>query len=393
MPAPNRVTYIGLAHSRRGAVRFGIRETDRLAHIYIIGKTGTGKSTLLLSMAAQDLASGQGVFLLDPHGDLAEALYGLALRSGRTDVRYWNVPDPDSGFGYNPLRHVRADKIPLAVSGLLDAFKKYWSDAWGVRMEHVLRNALYALIEQRGSVLSDILRLLSEKEYRRSCALHLTNEPVKTFWLREFPAYSDRYRIDSIAPIQNKVGAFLADPVLNRILTKPADDIHLRRLMDEGGVLILNLAKGRIGEDSANLLGSLMIATLNVAAFSRADIGSGERRPFYVYIDEFHSFTTSSIASMASELRKYGVGMALANQHLHQLDPDIRHGVLGNAGTLISFRVGTEDAVILSREFMPVFQAGDLLTLPNHWIYLKLLVDGMPTAPFSATTLPSPTLP
>lgn len=386
MYARPEVTYIGNADSRRGVVQFGIKAPDRLAHVYVIGKTGTGKSTLLVSMATQDIARGDGVFFLDPHGDAAEELRAAAARVGRPVV-YWNVPDPASSFGYNPLRHVRDDKIPLAVSGLLSAFKKYWVDAWGVRMEHVLRNALYALIEQRGSVLSDILRLLTDKDYRRACAGKITNEPVKTFWLREFPAYSDRYRVDSIAPIQNKVGAFLADPVLNRILTRPGEDVHLRRLMDEGSVVILNLAKGRIGEDSANLLGSLMIATLHVAAFSRAEVASGERRPFYAYLDEFHSFTTSSIASMASELRKYGVGMILANQHLHQLEPDIRHGVLGNTGTLICLRVGHEDAAVLSREFVPIFQATDLLTLPNYTMYLKLLVDGTPTAPFSATTL------
>jgi hypothetical protein len=186
------VTMLGLAHSRNDHIRFGIREADRLSHVYIIGKTGTGKSTLLLSMAKQDLASGQGLFVIDPHGDLAADLYQLALGSGRRDIAYWNVPDPASPYGYNLLRHVRADKIPLAVSGILDAFKKFWADAWGVRMEHVLRNALYALIEQRGSVLSDIIRLLTDKEYRRACASILTNEPVKTFWLKEFPAYSDR---------------------------------------------------------------------------------------------------------------------------------------------------------------------------------------------------------
>jgi DNA helicase HerA-like ATPase len=382
-----KVTIIGNAHARYGAVRFGIREADRLSHIYMIGKTGTGKSTLLLSLAKQDLTLGQGLLLLDPHGDLADELHRLALRSGRSDIIYWNVPDPASPYGYNPLRHVRADKIPLAVSGILDAFKKFWPDAWGVRMEHVLRNALYALIEQRGSVLSDILRLLTDKGYRFTCASRLTNVPVKDFWLKEYPAYSFRYRADSIAPIQNKVGAFLADPMLNRILTKPGEDIHLRRLMDDGGVLILNLARGRIGEDSADLLGSLVISTLSVAAFSRAEVSAGDRRPFYAYVDEFHNFTTLSIATMASELRKYGVGLVLAHQHLHQLEPDIRHGILGNAGTLISFRVGAEDAALLAREFTPVFEARDLLSLPNYGIYLKLLVDGMPTRPFSATTL------
>lgn len=378
---------IGIAHSRRGPVRFGIKPGDRLLHVYIIGKTGTGKSTLLKVMAAQDIARGAGLLLIDPHGDLADELYGLAQRSRPEDVTYWNVPDPELPYGYNPLRHVREEKVPLAVSGILDAFRKFWTDAWGVRMEHVLRNALFALIEQRGSVLSDILRLLTDDGYRKSTAATLTNTPVRNFWLKEYPAYSFRYRADSIAPIQNKVGAFLADPVLNRILTKPGTDIHLRRMMDDGAVLILNLAKGRIGEDSANLLGSLVIATLGVAAFSRAEMPGGERSPFYAYIDEFHNFTTAATADMASELRKYGVSLTLANQHLQQLEPEIRHAILGNAGTLISFRTGSEDAALLAREFEPIFKAHDLLTLPNYDIYLKLMVDGSPTRPFSATTL------
>ena len=382
------VTYLGLASSRRGLVRFGIRQADRLSHLYVIGKTGTGKSTLLLTMAKQDITSGRGLLLIDPHGDLAEGLYHAALASGRSDIVYWDVADPASPYGYNPLRHVRPDKVPLAVSGLLEAFKKFWREAWGVRMEHVLRNALFALIELRGSVLSDVLRLLSDSGYRRQCAAGVTNQPVKTFWLREFPAYSDRYRADSIAPIQNKIGAFLADPVLNRVLTTPQTDLHLRRLMDEGSILIVNLAKGRLGEDSANLLGSLLVSTLAVAAFSRAEAAASERRPFFAYIDEFHSFTTATLATMASELRKYGVGLVLANQHLHQLDPDVRHSVLGNAGTLIAFRVGSEDAALLAREMAPVFDTQDLLTLPNYNIYLKLMVDGTPTRPFSAVTLP-----
>jgi energy-coupling factor transporter ATP-binding protein EcfA2 len=356
-------------------------------HVYIIGKTGTGKSTLLLSMALQDLRAGNGLLLLDPHGDLADELHEYAQRSGRQDIVYWNVPDPASPFGYNPLRHVRPDKVPLAVSGILDAFKKFWADAWGVRMEHILRNVLYALIEQRGGTLGDIPRLLTDDGYRKSCAAALTNIPVQQFWLKEYPQYSYRYRADSIAPIQNKVGAFLADPVLNRILTQPQHDIHLRQMMDHGGVLMLNLAKGRLGQDSANLLGSLVLATLNVAAFSRSEVAAAERRPFFAYIDEFHSFTTLSTATMASELRKYGVGLTLANQHLHQLEPDIRHAILGNAGTLIAFRLGSEDAPLLANEFAPVFDNSDLLGLPSHEVYIKLMVDGIPSRPFSATML------
>lgn len=324
---------------------------------------------------------------MDPHGDLAEQIAGDGARLGRSDIIYWNVPDPASPYGYNPLRHVRHDKIPLAVAGVLDAFKKLWDDAWGVRMEHILRNALYALFEAPDALLSDILRLLSEDAYRKEIAKCITNETVQRFWLKEFPQYSLRYRADGIAPIQNKVGAFLADPILNRILTKPQDDLHLRQIMDTGAVLIVNLAKGKIGEDSANLLGSLLVSTIGLAGFSRAEVAQGERRPFYLYLDEFQSFTTLSVANMTAELRKYGIGLTLAHQYLHQLEPDVRYAILGNAGTIISFRVGAEDATFLAKEFTPIFEMEDLLSLPNYNIYLKLMVDGMPSRPFSATTL------
>ena len=190
-----------------------------------------------------------------------------------------------------------------------------------------------------------------------------------------------------IAPIQNKVGAFLADPTLRQILTTPEEDLHLRQIMDSGGVLIVNLAKGKIGEDSANLLGSLLVSTIGLAAFSRAEIADNERRPFYLYLDEFQSFTTLSVANMTAELRKYGVGLTLAHQYMHQLDPDVRHAILGNAGTIISFRVGPEDATLLAREFAPVFEQEDILSLPNFRIYLKLMIDGMPTKPFGSATL------
>lgn len=372
----------------RSAQTFGIKQPDRLSHLYVIGKTGTGKSTLLQALIRQDLCAERGFCLVDPHGDLAERIAADAQLSERDDIIYWNVPDPFSPYGYNPLRHVRKDKISLAASGILEALKKHWSDAWGPRMEHILRNALYALLESDAAVFSDILRLISDDRYRKQIATTITNEPVRTFWLKEFPKYSFRYRADGIAPIQNKVGAFLADPVLRRILTEPQQDLHLRRLMDNGGGLIVNLAKGQIGDDSANLLGSLLVSTIGLAAFSRAELPETVRRPFYVYLDEFQSFTTLAVATMIAELRKYGIAFTLAHQYLDQLEQDVRHAILGNAGTIIAFRVGPEDAAYLQKEFAPVFQMLDLLTLPNFHIYLKLMIDGTPSKPFSATTLP-----
>ena len=367
---------------------FGIKDEDRFSHVYVIGKTGTGKSTLLENMALQDLERGHGLALIDPHGDLVARIAARVPASGRQDVIYLDATDPDQPFGYNPLRHVREDRIALAASGMMDVFKKMWPDAWGVRMEHILRNVLMALLEQREATLHDVLRIFSDKEFRRRVARSLRNEPVRRFLLKEFDQFSFGYRADGTAPIQNKVGAFLADPLLARILTAPEKDIRIRRIMDEGKVLLVNLAKGRIGEDSSALLGGLLVTAIGLAAYSRADRPAEERKDFFVYIDEFQSFTTLALASMLSELRKYRVGFTIAHQYMHQLEPDIRHAVLGNVGSVISFRVGAEDAPYLVREFHERFSQADFLQLPNHRIYLKLMIDGMPSRPFSAATLP-----
>jgi hypothetical protein len=385
----NDVTYLGNTDFRDGRVPFGIKREDRFSHVYVIGKTGVGKSTLLERMALQDLEAGNGFALVDPHGELVERVADRIPPHRLLDVIYLNAADPTQPYGYNPLRHVRPDRIALAASGLMEVFEKMWPEAWGVRMEHILRNVLMALLEQPSANLHDILRVVSDKRYRRSIAQSLRNETVKNFLLKEFDGFSFAYRADGIAPIQNKVGAFLADPLLDRILTAPKQDLHIRRIMDEGRVLLVNLAKGRIGEDSSSLLGGMLVTTIGLAGFSRAESNVKDRRDFFIYVDEFQSFTTLALANMLSEMRKYRMGFTIAHQYLHQVAPDIRHAVLGNAGTLVSFRVGAEDAPYLAREFNGVFDQTDLIQLPNHHIYLKLMIDGMPSLPFSATTLPT----
>jgi len=383
----NDISYFAEIDYRNEGSKFGIKQDDRLSHFYVIGKTGTGKTTLLETLARGDIDAGRGFALIDPHGDLAERVAAYAREVRPDDLRYLDVPDPDQPYGYNPMRRVPLDKVPLAVSGLMEALKKHWSDAWGVRMEHVLRNALFALLEHGHAKLGDVLRMLNDEKYRKSIAAELQNEPVKEFWEKEFEKYSFRYRADAIAPIQNKIGAFLADPTLRRLLTEPKEMLRFRRLMDEGRLVVVNLARGKIGDDSAALLGSLLVTTIGLAAFSRADTVEKKRRPFFLYMDEFQTFTTLSIAGMISELRKYKVGLVLANQHLHQLERDIRYAVLGNAGTLVSFRTGPDDAIILGREFAPRFEMLDIMNLANRHIYLVLMIDGAPSQPFSAKTL------
>lgn len=380
------VSYFGETNSRNRFTRFGIKQADRLSHFYVLGKTGVGKSTLIETLARQDLEGGRGFCVIDPHGDLAERMRDAAAAAGRPFI-YLDAAAPNQPYGYNPLRRVRDDKIPLAVSGLLDAMKKLWGDAWGVRMEHVLRNSLYALIERDGSVLPDILRMFSDKSFRRGVVRGIRNDVVRNFWLDEFEKYPDRQRAEVVAPIQNKLGGLLTDPRLYRTLVAPEIPISFRSMMDAGGILIVNLAKGRLGEDSANILGSMMVATIGLAALSRAESPIADRRPFFLFVDEFQTFTTLAFANMMPDMRKISLGLILAHQYLHQLDDDVRHSVLGNAGTLISFRLGPEDASVISRELVPTFDVLDLLNLPNHAFYVKLMIDGAPSKAFSARTV------
>jgi len=385
---PNEVSYIARANFHSDNRKFGIKQSDRLSHTYVIGQTGVGKSTLIETLARQDLEAGRGFALIDPHGDLVER---LALETqGMSRVCYLNAPDANQPFGYNPLRRVREDKIPLAVSGMLETLKKLWPDAWGVRMEHVLRNSLYALLERDGSTLPDILEMYADENYRKAIARETRNETVRHFWQKEFEEYPARLRSEMVAPIQNKLGALLAHPILYKILVQPERELRFRSLMDQGQVLLVNLSKGELGEDSAHVLGGLIVSTLGLAAFTRAEMPSTERKPFFIYMDEFQSFTTQMLANMMSELRKYGVGLVLAHQYVNQLDPDIRHAVLGNVGTIVTFRIGAEDGPLLSREFQPNVTTEDLLNLPNHQVYLRLMIDGTPSRPFSAQTLRGP---
>lgn len=391
MTSPSeRPSFFARTNFRNKGIPVGIKQADRLSHMYVIGKTGTGKSTLLQTLALQDITHGRGMMLIDPHGDLAERVFRAVSADRHQDVIYFNVPDPAQPLGYNPLKHVREDKISLAASGLMEAFKKMWPDAWGVRMEHVLRNTLMTLLEQPEANLGDILNILNDKHFRAAAVGRIRNEQVRQFWITEYDHYPPRMRAEAIAPIQNKVGAFLADPTLRRILTSPAKPLQLRRIMDEGKILIVNLARGQVGEDTASLLGALLITTVALAAFSRAEINEAERRPFFVYLDEFQSFTTRSLATMTAELRKYGIGVVASHQYLTQVEPPVIDAVLGNAGTIIAFRLGPRDAAALAGEFEPKLDATDLVNLPNHQIYLKLMIDGAPSQPFSAVTLRSP---
>ena len=382
MPAPTPIlTILGVADRRyRDPVRFGIKLPDRLLHLYIIGQTGTGKSTLLANLGRQDAAQGHGFCLIDPHGDLAEGLH----RDLRVDHLYWNVADPDCAFGYNPLKRVSEQHRPLVASGLIETLKKQWPDAWGARMEHLLRHAILALLEQPQADLRDIMKLFLYKGYRRQVIDQLTDPQVRMFWKSEYPALNYQGSADGVGPVANKLGAFLAHPTVRTALCEPKEPLRFRQIMDQGQILIVNLAKGRLGADIANILGGLVTSSVMLAAFTRHDQPEPQRRPFFLYVDEFHNLTTRSFAGLMSEARKYGLGLILAHQHLSQTETEVSEAILGNVGSIIVFRLGAKDAGFFERQ-LPPFAAHDLEHLPNHRTVVRMMSDGERLDPFSAS--------
>jgi DNA helicase HerA-like ATPase len=384
----SEITIFAKTTFRNQSVAFGIKRPDRRAHLYLLGKTGTGKSTLLESLMLEDMRKGFGFALLDPHGDLVKRVKARIPWSRKDDVIDFDVADSSQPYGFNPLANIPVDKRPLACSGLIQVFKHLWNDSWGPRLEYILRNSLLTLLDYPGSNLADILKLLSDKDFRKKVIPFISNNQIKEFWVKEFDKYPERLRAEAISPIQNKVGAFLSHPLLQKILTKPEKPLSLRKIMDEGKILLVNLAKGSIGEDTSNLLGSLLISRFDLAALSRANIPEEERKDFTLYLDEFHNFTTQSLILMLSELRKYRLSLVLAHQYLTQLEPSIKDAILGNVGTIIIFRIGAIDAEIFSQEFAPAFKQSDFTNLPNFHIYLKMMIDGKISLPFSAVTLP-----
>lgn len=384
MPNPfsESVTILGQTNGRGPSVEFGMYQSDRLFHTLILGQTGTGKSTLLLNMMRQDVATNRGLCLMDPHGDLAEAL----TPDLNNNAIYWDIGDPDCPIGYNPLTYVAEQYRPLVASGIIDALKRQWADAWGVRMEHLLRFALLALLSRKGSSLADIVPMFTDKAFRRVVLQSVTDVQVLAFWNDEYPKMNYKGAFDGVAPIANKLGAFLSNSVVRKALCDPEQPIRLRQVMDEGTPLIINLAKGRLGSDVADVLGGLILSLLAQAAFTRISQKPFERRPFIVYADEFHNFTTESTASMLSELRKFKVGLVLAGQYTSQIERPVLDAIFGNVGTLLTFRLGAQDAPLISRRLDGVDPAS-LVNLPNYRMFVRLMVNGAQTKAFSAKTV------
>lgn len=367
---------------------FGIKPDDRRRHMYVIGKTGMGKTNLIQNMAIQDIRNGKGVAIVDPHGEFAEECLRAVPSERINDVIYFNPADMEFPIALNVMEKVAPDQRHLVASGLVGVFKKIWADSWGPRLEYLLRNAILALLEYPNSTLLGVTRLLIDKEYRAKVMTKVSDPVVRSFWVDEFSKYQDRLMAEAIAPIQNKVGQFLSSSLIRNIVGQTKSSFSFREVMDKQKILIMNLSKGRVGEDNSALLGAMMITKIQLAAMGRVDIPESERKDFYLYVDEFQNFATESFANILSEARKYRLNLILAHQYISQLDEKVQGAVFGNVGTIVAFRVGSLDTEILEKEFEPTFMATDLVNLAKYNIYLKLMVDGVATNPFSATTLP-----
>ncbi len=384
----DQVTYFAETNYHNVRRKFGIKTDDRRRHMYLIGKTGMGKSTTLENMIMTDIQAGNGLVVIDPLGDLVEKVLDFIPSDRINDVIYFNPADFDYPIAFNVLEAIDPNHRHLVSSGLIAVFKKIWVDSWGPRLEYVLRNSILALLEYPGSTLLGVTRLLVDKKYRSKIVAKITDPIVKAFWVDEFSAYSNQFRTEAVSPIQNKVGQFLSSSVIRNIVGQSKSSFDLRWLMDEGKILLMNLAKGRIGEDNSSLLGSMMITKLQLAAMSRVDIPEVERRDFYMYVDEFQNFATDSFATILSEARKYHLNLIIAHQYIEQLSETVQASVFGNVGTIVCFRIGAADAEFLEKEFAPIFTETDLVNLTKFDIYLKLMIDGVASDPFSATGLP-----
>lgn len=393
---PEKITYFAKTDSRGSFVPFGIKAKDRQRHMYVVGKTGMGKSTLLANMAAQDIMNGEGMAIIDPHGSLAEELLDYIPEHRIKDVVYFAPFDLDHPVAFNIMEDVGPDKRHLVVSGLMSTFKKIWVDAWSARMEYILTNALLVLIEYPDTTLLSVNRLFSDKAYRLKVVAACTDPAVKSFWVDEFANYTERFTADALPAIQNKVGQFTGNPLIRNIIGQPHSSFDIRQMMDERKILIMNLSKGLIGETNANLLGSMLTTRIYLAAMSRANLPVDvmKKMPnFYFYVDEFQSFANATFANILSEARKYHLNLIIAHQYIAQMEEEVRDAVFGNVGTTVTFRVGPFDAEVLETVFTPTFLAADLVNLGFAQIYLTLMIDGVGSQPFSAATLPPITQP
>jgi len=389
----NEITFFAETTFRNARKKFGIKIDDRRRHVYVVGKTGMGKTVMLENMAIQDIQQGKGLGFVDPHGEAAERLLNFIPANRVNDVVYINPADLNYPIAFNIMEEVDIEHRHLVAGGLMGVFKKIWPDVWSARMEYILNNCILALLEYPGATLLGVNRMLADVDYRKKVVDKVTDPVIKAFWVQEYARYTQRYEVEATAAIQNKVGQFISAPLIRNIIGQVKSSINMRDIMDQGKILIMNLSKGRIGEDNSRLLGALLITKIQLAAMSRVDIPEDKRRDFFLYVDEFQNFSTISFVNVLSEARKYRLALTLGHQYITQMDEEVRDAVFGNVGTIISFRVGAEDAEYLEKEFTPDFMAADLVNLGKYNVYLKLMIDGLAGRPFSAQTLGPQPLP
>ncbi len=392
IPFNKELTYLGITTYRDKNQLFGIKRKDRRQHVYILGKSGTGKSALMYNMIIQNIHNGEGVCMVDPHGENVEAILSAIPPHRLKDVIYFNPADTDYHIGFNVLELVDPQYKHLVASGLMGIFTKIWANAWSARMEYILNNCILALLDTPGTTLLGIPRMLVDKDYRQKIISNLKDPVIKAFWIHEYEAWQDKFRNEAIAPIQNKVGQFLSTSIIRNVVGQSKSTINIFDMMNEGKIFLVNVSKGRIGEDNSALLGGMIITKIQLAAMERVRIPEENRRDFYLYVDEFQNFVTDAFAGILSEARKYRLNLTVAHQYTAQLVSDkssaVRDAVFGNVGTIIVFRVGADDADFLEKEFEPEFTPQDIVNLPNYKTYLKLMIDGVTSRPFSARTLP-----
>jgi len=391
MDQSSHINYFAQTDFRGRKITFGIKSEDRARHMYVIGKTGMGKSTMLENLAIQDIKNGEGMCFIDPHGKTAELLLEYIPKERLDDVLYIAPFDLDYPIAFNVMEDVGKDRRHLVAAGLMSAFKKIWVDAWSARMEYILNNTILALLEYPGSTLLSVNKMISDKKFREKVVACVTDPGVRSFWVDEFANYTERFAAEATPAIQNKVGQFTSNPLIRNILGQTKSSFDFRELMDQKKIVIINLSKGLIGEGNANLIGSMLITKIYLAAMSRANVSDAEMTklpPFYLYVDEFQSFANESFADILSEARKYKLSLTIAHQYIEQMPEEVRDAVFGNVGTTICFRVGPFDAVVLEEMFMPTFTKEDLVNLGFAQIYLTMSIDGVGSPPFSATTLP-----
>ncbi|TSC75125.1 MAG: hypothetical protein G01um101430_626 [Parcubacteria group bacterium Gr01-1014_30] len=396
----SEITFLAKTSFRKKNQKFGIKKSDRRQHAYIIGKTGVGKTALLKNMALQDIQRGEGIAIIDPHGEFVEEVLDSIPSNRINDVVYFNPADQEYPVSFNILEVQEPEYKHLVASGLIGIFTKIWANVWSARMEYILSNCILALLDTPGTTLLGIPRILVDRDYRQRIINNLKDPVVKSFWVNEYEEWTPSYRNEAIAPLQNKVGQFLNVSLIRNIVGQAKSTIDIPKIMNEGKILLVNVSKGRVGEDNSAILGAMIITKVQLATMERVRIPEEKRRDFYLYVDEFQNFATDAFVNILSEARKYRLNLIVAHQYIGQLitsstthtTTTVRDAVFGNVGTMICFRVGAADAEFLEQEFFPEFTQKDLVNLPNYNVYLKLMIEGVTSRPFSAQTLPPPSV-